>query len=961
MGTAGPLASVAGGRPQSGSCSRIESIVDRIRAIIRSGGVRSDSAVLFFNLCISLSRGIDYALSCNEVPEKANELPSLIKQVYHYNHDILLQSAFMLLMISVKNACGLGWFCDKDARELCALANEVSNNFSSTGNVMLEPKCAVDIISKIIPRFYPWLKLGRIIVSLEAKVGYGALVADFYVPKSIPSYANERIRLFIAQTESIETSSCIISPPEVNFVINGKGVEKRNSASMDSGPQFPTDVTSMLVFGTNLIQAIGNFNGNYIIAIAYMSMTVPKSDAARIELPDYVQRASAATALPSDGEVIEGPSRISLNCPISFKRIKTPVKGQLCRHHQCFDYSNFLEINLRKPSWRCPHCNQPVSCCDLRIDQNMAMILQEVREHIVDVLISGDGSWKIVSEKGDSNGHIDCQQKPNESSSTSGQQEEGLGEGSRSSNTHIVDLTLEAVDGEVSIVEHQILEFEDIKPFHGLQGGFENLSENPVVDVSEAAAQAVHAPDSQIGAYDVMWTRILSLVTSVSTENTDCGSSGTGAAVTIDSRTNCHSSAFPVPTVPAPILTDAVSPALNREIPQTVSSSFQKPADIWQLVASTENLPLQQQPQRNENPLLSGSSSALRSSIPRHINRTPIAVQALPAQTQLPTPFQPQPAHHQRLSRSTVHPISPSGGILSRAIISQAPTSLPTSADTGFCTAVSVDMERLQSFSRQPVQSAPASDVVLPAFAMTQDHQYAVPPSQSFQQIVGLPAASQVASSSLRMIPSEQQQHRASGAYRVASGSALLDHQNMQLPPAARVSSQIMNRSVASSLSKPYSPRFPNTPTNNCFIGGHQQHNSRTSSQMTRQLSGSQRSSSSFPVSSDSIKQQVPMGERPQRHNLSLGAAEGLQLGNTATPELLAEQSWRPTGRMMGNLSGRAHSTALGHLMVQPTASATLNTPRQMIQPAMQLPQTTPAPSQGHGLVTNKNIQAHTS
>ncbi|KAG9445502.1 hypothetical protein H6P81_011630 [Aristolochia fimbriata] len=936
MGTLGPVSFGVGGRPQSGSCSHIESFADRIRAILRYGAGRSDNTVLF-NLCISLARGIDYALSCNEIPEKANELPSLIKQVYHHNHDIFLQSAIMLLMISVKTACALGWFCDKDAGELVELANEISNNFSSTGSVTHEPNCAVDIISEIIPRFYPWLKIGRIIVSLEAKVGYGVVVADFHVPKSIPPAANERIRLFVAQTDNTETSTCIISPPEVNFLINGKGVDKRNSASMDSGPQFPTDVTSMLVFGTNLIQAIGNYNGNYIIVIGYMSMTALKSDGTAIQLPDYVQPALAAAAHLSDGEVIEGPSRISLNCPISFKRIKTPVKGQLCRHHQCFDYGNFLEINSRKPSWRCPHCNQPVSCCDLRIDQNMAKILQEVREQVVDVLISGDGSWKIASEEYNNNSHTDCQQKPNEPSPTFGQQGEGLGEGNR-----VVDLTLEAVDAEFNIVPDHIHEMEERKPLYGLQGGLENLSESPVVNAHEAGGQANYATHSQIGASDDLWTRFCSPVTSVSTENTDCDSSGAGACVTIDNRTNCQSSGHPVPCVPPPILTDAVSPALNREIPQTMSSSFQKPPDIWQLVASPDNLPLQQQPQRNENPLLSASGCAVRSSIPRHINRIPSAVQALPAQTQLPTAFQSQSAHLHRLSRSPVCSISPPSGIVPQAITSQTSTSLLPSA---FSTDVSGDMERQQSSRLH----APASDVSLPAFAMTQ---------------IGHPAGSQFVSSSMRMMSSEQQQHKESGVYRTRAGSAVLDNQNLhkqQLFPGPRVSPQTMNRSVAQSLPQPYTSLFPNVPTNNCFIGGHLPHNLRASSPlgigMTRPLTAGQRSSS-FATSVDSLRQ---VSEQSQRQNSSLGATEGLQLGDTATPEFLSEQNWRPTARMRGSLPGRVYAAGVSHLMVQSTASATVNTPRQSIQPPVQMPQTASTPSQLQGMVTNSiNVHAPT-
>jgi len=107
-------------------------------------------------------------------------------------------------------------------------------------------------------------------------------------------------------------------------------VDKRTNVSMDLGPQFPSDITKMLKYGANIIQAVGYFNANYIIAVAFInnvaSFSAPKLD-------DYTQ---PITVCPADSDVLEGPSRVSLNCPISFKRIKTPIKGRLCKHYQVF-------------------------------------------------------------------------------------------------------------------------------------------------------------------------------------------------------------------------------------------------------------------------------------------------------------------------------------------------------------------------------------------------------------------------------------------------------------------------------------------------------------------------------------------------------------------------------------------------------------------------------------------------
>lgn len=39
--------------------------------------------------------------------------------------------------------------------------------------------------------------------------------------------------------------------------------------SQDPGPQMPTSVTSMLKFGTNLLQAVGQFNGEHLKVFSF--------------------------------------------------------------------------------------------------------------------------------------------------------------------------------------------------------------------------------------------------------------------------------------------------------------------------------------------------------------------------------------------------------------------------------------------------------------------------------------------------------------------------------------------------------------------------------------------------------------------------------------------------------------------------------------------------------------------
>ncbi|XP_059441979.1 E4 SUMO-protein ligase PIAL2-like [Corylus avellana] len=409
---------------------RISSLTQRLAVLLRRGN-RADDSELYYVL-LFLARDIDYAVANDEVPPVAQDLPLLFKQACTIRNDPLLEAATMVLMVSVKNACKIGWFLEKETEELFTLSNEIRRSFSSPGDINTKPSNSLSAISIIMERFYPRMKMGNILASLEVKPGYGAYVIDIHILKNMPHSPKEKIWLFVAQTDNIETSACIISPPKVNFLLNGNPVDRRTNVLMETGPQFPTNVTPILKYGTNLLQAVGQFNGHYVIVVAFMSVI---SSSETPVLHDYVLPVVAA--VDSDPDIVEGPSRISLHCPISYTRIKTPVKGHSCKHLQCFDFSNYLDINSRRPSWRCPHCNQYVCYLDICLDQNMAKVLREVGENVDEVIISADGSWKAIMGSDD---HVD--QAHDENAYCQKEKIEGL-ESSRVSTSlpNVLDLT----------------------------------------------------------------------------------------------------------------------------------------------------------------------------------------------------------------------------------------------------------------------------------------------------------------------------------------------------------------------------------------------------------------------------------------------------------------------------------------------------------------------------------------
>ncbi|XP_057521347.1 E4 SUMO-protein ligase PIAL2-like isoform X2 [Amaranthus tricolor] len=577
------------------SC-RIIAVADQLAMCAKS----FDQPDRFLGLCLSLARGIDYGLANNEVPSHASKLPPVLKMVCS-RKDHNLQPAIMALMISVKNACKLNWFTAKDTEELLTLADEVARSFVTEKNVNTEICSFLPTVSTIISRYYPRYKLGSIIASVEVEAGKGIHLVDFHISRDINISKGERLYLFVASKDNLNTSSCVITPQKLNILLNGIAVERRNSVCMDSTPQLPTVVSKYLKYGINLLQVVGQSNGDYIIIIAVMS-TIPSSS---LPIPpDYEQPVSAAT-FSSDSELVEGPSRVSLNCPISKTRITTPVKGNLCKHYQCFDLSNYVEMNNNRPVWRCPSCNQSVCFSDLRVDQKMVKALKDIGENVSEVMISVDGSWTAAS----SDKRMDESQNK-----TSANQLEGLE--LEESPVRLDDLpNILDLTGEDEVMDTDQCEPVDIKPvLHAnVQGQFlpSNLNQLPVSGSTIELLQ-------QSSAQTVSGTSPRAVV---------CNSSSATYNTWPQPQIGGTSGTFTGNHMLTPVLKDAVSPVLNRQ-----ADSFQGINYPMSSTYSQHSAPASSNVQLPDAVLYSQAIINTIHSIPRNVTRVPSAIQALPVQ-----------------------------------------------------------------------------------------------------------------------------------------------------------------------------------------------------------------------------------------------------------------------------------------------------------------------------------------
>ncbi|CAG4992314.1 unnamed protein product [Parnassius apollo] len=89
--------------------------------------------------------------------------------------------------------------------------------------------------------------------------------------------------------------------------------------------------------------------------------------------------------------------KVSLKCPITFKKITLPARGHECKHIQCFDLESYLQLNCERGSWRCPVCNKPAQLEGLEVDQYMWGILNTLNSSDVDeVTIDSGANWKAA-------------------------------------------------------------------------------------------------------------------------------------------------------------------------------------------------------------------------------------------------------------------------------------------------------------------------------------------------------------------------------------------------------------------------------------------------------------------------------------------------------------------------------------------------------------------------------------
>uniref|UniRef100_A0A4W5LD29 SP-RING-type domain-containing protein n=1 Tax=Hucho hucho TaxID=62062 RepID=A0A4W5LD29_9TELE len=93
-----------------------------------------------------------------------------------------------------------------------------------------------------------------------------------------------------------------------------------------------------------------------------------------------VAASSGNTTLNGEDGVEQTAIKVSLKCPITFRRIQLPARGHDCKHVQCFDLESYLQLNCERGTWRCPVCSKTALLEGLEVDQYMWGILNAIQK-----------------------------------------------------------------------------------------------------------------------------------------------------------------------------------------------------------------------------------------------------------------------------------------------------------------------------------------------------------------------------------------------------------------------------------------------------------------------------------------------------------------------------------------------------------------------------------------------------
>ncbi|CAO3635660.1 unnamed protein product [Cunninghamella blakesleeana] len=206
----------------------------------------------------------------------------------------------------------------------------------------------------------------------------------------------------------------------INVLINDKEakLERRkkvttpDGASIYLGKDKPFDLLSYIQPGKNVLKIfqkknIPDYSFSIISYICQSEDTIIKNLMDKeFSISDGEKRINKLLSIDSNDQnnddddeihIVQQSVKLNLKCPISFTMIKNPVKGEDCRHPDCFDFKSYIAVNQDLATWKCPHCNSFLPPNKLHRDLYFDNILKTIPDYASEVIMTKEcPEWKVV-------------------------------------------------------------------------------------------------------------------------------------------------------------------------------------------------------------------------------------------------------------------------------------------------------------------------------------------------------------------------------------------------------------------------------------------------------------------------------------------------------------------------------------------------------------------------------------
>lgn len=135
----------------------------------------------------------------------------------------------------------------------------------------------------------------------------------------------------------------------------------------------------------------------------YLNSPRPINNIVPINYPPVTLDTTEPINIIDESNILLIEDKIKMIDPISKKLITNPVRGNLCKHIECFDHDTYLKFNESRKSSKkenlCPICKKCINQLQI-IDNFLPMItalreLEDPTNYYVSIL--QDGTWKITT------------------------------------------------------------------------------------------------------------------------------------------------------------------------------------------------------------------------------------------------------------------------------------------------------------------------------------------------------------------------------------------------------------------------------------------------------------------------------------------------------------------------------------------------------------------------------------